>query len=93
MLTPGGLGAGVRHAFFRQLADRLADELRIQTARAHAQEAVSMFAQVVSAAFTFKVFVNSELTEATVRRLTWIIMVATLVGVIITIIALILSRK
>lgn len=88
---PGGLAAGVRHAFFRQLADRLADELRIQAARAHAQEAVLMFAQVASAAFTFKVFVNSELTEATVRRLTWIIMVGTLLGVIIAIIAMILS--
>lgn len=85
---PGGLAAGIRHAFFRQLADRLADELRIQTARARAQEAVSMFAQVAAAAFTFKVFVNSELTEVTVRRLTWIIMVGTLVGVIIAIIAM-----
>lgn len=88
---PGGLAAGIRHTFFRQLADRLADELRIQTARARAQEAVSMFAQVAAAAFTFKVFVNSELTEATVRRLTWIIMVGTLVGVIIAIIAMVLS--
>jgi hypothetical protein len=90
---PGGLTAGIRHAFFRQLADRLMHELRIQVARAHARDAVWMFAQVASAAFTFKVFVSSEATGATVRRLTWAIMVGTLVGVIIAVTAMILTSS
>ncbi len=88
---PGGLTAGIRHAFFRQVADRLVQELRIPAALAQAQEAVSMFAQIASAAFTFKVFVSSEATEVTVRRLTWIIMIGTLIGAIIAITATILA--
>jgi len=50
-----------------------------------------MFAQIASAAFTFKVFVSSEATEVTVRRLTWIIMIGTLIGAIIAITATILA--
>jgi hypothetical protein len=88
---PGGLTAGIRHAFFRQVADRLVQELRIPVALAQAQQAVSMFAQIASAAFTFKVFVSSETTEITVRRLTWIIMIGTLIGAIIAITATILA--
>lgn len=89
---PGGLTAGIRHTFFRQIADRLVNELRIPIASAQAQGAISMFAQIASAAFTFKVFVSSEATEVTVRRLTWVIMIGTLIGAIIAITAMILAR-
>jgi hypothetical protein len=89
---PGNLLLGIRHPFFRSIADRLITELQLPLASAQTRDVIAMFTQVASAAFTFRVFITSEATEVTVRRLTWLIMIGTLIGTILAVIALVVSQ-
>jgi hypothetical protein len=91
LVQPGNLIIGIRHAFFRKLAEQLVDELRLSTVCDQTQHSISIFTEAVSAAFAYRASVSSQAATRTIRALTWAIMVGTIIAISIAIIALVLG--
>ena len=91
---------GVRHPFFRGVAERLIAELRLEELGVQLSQSTSLLLSVAGALFSYDTSVAShELSvqtakaTTTVRRLSWVIALATIAAVAIAIAALLWPRS
>jgi hypothetical protein len=94
--NPASVLIGIRHPFFRTVAERLVRELRLDVIGERLSQSTKLFLDVTTSVFFYDVRTSSRVIElqqvratTTMRRLAWVTAVATISALVVATVALV----